>query len=378
MKPLIILFAVALTACSTAQLATDLQELSDGNPETGIVLAAGDNTVAFTGSGTPVRSYRVWSFDSPENDPAGWILSGSDNGKRWKELDKKNGVIFCSRFQEELCVLDKPSDFKYYRLKLIPAKEQGKIALSEVEFSEKNPEEGWSGFVYPEVEFRIDNPESKGAKMYSSVVHDPEAYAKFHARKVAEMLFNNDRDSIRFVHKIKYILRDFDGVAYKAGSGDMVEVNFSTRHIEKSAAESLYKLDFETRGVLYHELVHGYQYEPKNCGDYGSSKVFWSFIEGMADAVRAQSGHFDMNTRRPGGNWLDGYRTTGFFIQWMTRDDPDAIRRFHKTALDLDTWSWDAAIKALYGPEAIIESKWEEYQNWLRSPENRNQIRYDI
>ena len=38
-----------------------------------------------------------------------------------------------------------------------------------------------------------------------------------------------------------------------------------------------------------------------------------------------------MSTRKPGGNWMDGYRTTGFFIQWLTTKDPDAIRKFHET-----------------------------------------------
>ena len=92
---------------------------------------------------------------------------------------------------------------------------------------------------------------------------------------------------------------------------------------------------------------------------------FWACIEGLADAVRAQAGYFDMSTRKPGGNWMDGYRTTGFFIQWLTTKDPDAIRKFHETVRDLDEWSFDKAMKRMFGDDASIEGLWNEYQAFL-------------
>ena len=52
------------------------------------------------------------------------------------------------------------------------------------------------------------------------------------------------------------------------------------------------KLFFETRGVLLHELTHAYQLEPQGIGSYGTNRVFWAFIEGMADAVRVANGGF--------------------------------------------------------------------------------------
>ena len=62
------------------------------------------------------------------------------------------------------------------------------------------------------------------------------------------------------------------------------------------------------------KLVHAYQFEPKESGSYqANEKHSGACIEGLADAVRAQAGYFDMSTRKPGGNWMDGYRTTGLF-----------------------------------------------------------------
>ena len=63
--------------------------------------------------------------------------------------------------------------------------------------------------------------------------------------------------------------------------------------------------------------------------------------------------------------WMDGYRTTGFFIQWLTTKDPDAIRKFHETVRDIDEWSFDKAIKSIFGEESSIESMWDEYQAFL-------------
>ncbi len=62
---------------------------------------------------------------------------------------------------------------------------------------------------------------------------------------------------------------------------------------------------------------------------------------------------------------MDGYRTTGFFIQWLKTKDPDAIRKFHLTVRDLDVWSFDKAIKCIFGEESGIESMWNEYQAFL-------------
>lgn len=378
MKHLILIFTAVFAACAgCANIPEDIPQLGDGDISTSYTFSRKTPEAVFTGPAYPVLSYKLFSSEkAPEYDPRGWVLSGSDDGRRWVELDRREEVAFCSRFQEVTGVVGTPAAYRLYKLSLLPGREQDSIALGEVCFSDRDIEEPWRGFVYPEVSFRVEDPDSEGAEAYARLVQDPDAYAKFHARKVAEILFFSDRDSIHYVSRVNYVLRGFDGVAYKTGSGDEISIHFSTRHIAKSVGESLAKLDFETRGVLYHELVHGYQYSPKGCGNYGSNKEFWSFIEGVADAVRAQSGHFDMRTRRPGGNWLDGYRTTGFFLQWLTRDDPDAIRKFHRTALELPVWSWDAAIKHLYGPESSIALKWEEYQTWLKSDENKNQINY--
>ena len=87
----------------------------------------------------------------------------------------------------------------------------------------------------------------------------------------------------------------------------------------------------------------------------------------MADAVRARNGYFPLSNRRIGGHWLDGYQTTGFFLEWLTSKDDDFIRKFNRTALDVIPWSFDRAIKEVLGQEYSIDELWDEYQTFLKS-----------
>lgn len=364
-----ILSALSVTlffACQSQPVSVHPPELTDNDLTTTFVGDIGLNHIILnTEYTTPVLSYKIYSTGQlPVYDPSVWTLKGSDDGKNWTIVDERTNQAFCSRFQEILCVVQKPQTFKKYRLEITTAN-QDTLKIAEVILSDKNLLAGWEDFKYPNVDFQVLDPYTEGAMLYNMLIQNPDEYIKYHARKVAEILYYTDKDTMTDVGNIKYTLEDKEGVSAKGGSSPDIQIFYSTQHIEKSAHESLYKLDFETRGVLYHELTHGYQFEPKGCGNYGNNKTFWACIEGIADAVRAEAGFFDMSTRKPGGNWMDGYRTTGFFIQWMKTKDLDAIRKFHLTVKDLEVWSFDGAVKSVFGPEASIEGMWDEYQQFL-------------
>ena len=145
-------------------------------------------------------------------------------------------------------------------------------------------------------------------------------------------------------------------------------------------------MDYETRGVLYHELTHGFQLEPQGIGSYGTNKTFWAMIEGVADAVRYLNGGFTLEdrpkggvmspfpsgTEKTGGAWLssarvvrhymDGYRTTGFFLAWLTQTkNPDFLRKFNRSTLEVIPWSFDGGVKYALGNDYDIDSLWKEY-----------------
>lgn len=229
-------------------------------------------------------------------------------------------------------------------------------------------------FSYPEVNFINKAPQTRGWAIYDSLIPDPTPFIQQHAKWVAETIYWNDSDYIPRVDKINYSLEDRNGISAKSGGAPVIGIFYSTQWIEHSMKSlGASKVLFETRGVLYHELTHAYQGHPKGAGDYrGPSKErnrkadeYWVFTEGLADGVRAYNGFFDFNTRRPGGHWMDGYRTTGFFLHWLTLKDPDFLRKFNKTAFDIEPWSFDKAMQSIFGTGVTTDSLWEEYQQFL-------------
>lgn len=222
----------------------------------------------------------------------------------------------------------------------------------------------WEKYNVGAISFEDKAPESQGSDIYHRIIPDAESYIKEQARAVLATLYNSPEDSIPPVSKIHYTLEDIEGISAKGGDGGDVTIFYSTRHIEKSFAENdTAKLFFETRGVLLHELTHAYQLEPQGVGSYGTNRVFWAFIEGMADAVRVANGGFGADARPKGGNYMDGYRTAGYFFVWLRDNkDPEFLRKFNRSTLEVIPWSFDGAVKHILGKEYSIDELWYEYQ----------------
>ena len=223
----------------------------------------------------------------------------------------------------------------------------------------------WKNFSIPEIKFEDKAPQSEGSHIYHALIANPDAYINKVAREVLNTLYFSEKDSIPAFNVLHYTLEDVDGVAAKGGGGGNVTIFYSTRHIEKSfAGRDTARVDFETRGVLLHELTHAFQLEPQGIGDYGSNRTFWCFIEGMADAVRVANDGFHGEKDRPkGGSYKDGYRYTGYFLAWIQQTkDKNFLRKFNRTALDVVPWSWDGAISHIFGRKYTIDGLWHEYQ----------------
>lgn len=223
----------------------------------------------------------------------------------------------------------------------------------------------WDGYNVGTIHFVDKAPDTEGSRIYKALIPNPKEYIATQARAVLNTLYWGPQDSIVPVNNLYYSLEDIDGISAKGGGNGEITVFYSTRHVERSfVKKDTAKVDFETRGVLYHELTHAYQLEPQGIGSYGTNKVFWSFVEGMADAVRVANGGFHGEADRPkGGNFDDGYRTTGYFLVWV-RDhkDPDFLRKFNRTALEVIPWSYEGAFKKIFGEKCKVADVWKEYQ----------------
>ncbi|MFR5660326.1 basic secretory protein-like protein [Butyricimonas paravirosa] len=224
---------------------------------------------------------------------------------------------------------------------------------------EGNP---WSSYDVGRVEFKNLSPETDGAKLYAKIVPNPEQFIQECARQVLNTLYFSPKDSIPKIELITYILKSYNGISEKSGTPPAITIAYSTDWIEKSYKGNMEALILENRGVLWHELTHGFQLEPQGIGTYGTNKTFWAFIEGMADAVRYVNGGFTLADRPKGGHYMDGYRTTGFFLAWlMQTKDSDFLRKFNSSTLHVIPWSFKGAICYSLGEEYDIDTLWEEY-----------------
>lgn len=222
----------------------------------------------------------------------------------------------------------------------------------------------WKNYPVGRIKFVDKAPDTEGSRIYHAIIPDPVAFIQDKARRVLCTLYDSPKDSIPPVDQIDYILEDSKGISAKGGGHGHINIWFSTRHVEQSFANrDTAKVLYETAGVLFHELTHAYQLEPQGIGDYGSSKIFWAFIEGMADAVRVANGYFTPQDRPRGGSYMDGYRRLGFFLVWI-RDhyDRNFLREFNRSTLKVIPWSFDGAIKQVLGKQYSIDGLWRQYE----------------
>ena len=213
--------------------------------------------------------------------------------------------------------------------------------------------------------FVNEAPASSGSSIYHALIPDPDAYIRRVANEVLQTLYFSPADSIPQLHRLRYILKDDPGISAKGGGNGFVEIFYSTRHVEKSFANNdTARVDFETRGVLLHELTHAFQLEPQGIGSYGTNPVFWQIIEGTADAVRVACGGFHDETDRPhGGSYTNGYRHVGYFFDWLRRTkDKDFIRKINRSCIEVVPWSWDKAMSYALGRPCTADELWHEYQ----------------
>lgn len=229
----------------------------------------------------------------------------------------------------------------------------------------------WADFFPGKVIVSDRSAASAGSRIWHSILPDPDAYISGCARQVLATLYvSPDDEVVPELREIRYTLQDYNGISEKWGSGNMVGIRYSTRWVERCFGDDgdTVRVDYESRGVLYHELTHAYQLEPKNCGTYSDGGEYWAFIEGMADAVRLACGgfgqEFSSKDRPRGGDWRKGYRYAGYFLFWLQQTkDSEFLHKFNRSAAELETWSWDAAMKHIFGdkPEITADALWNEY-----------------
>ncbi|MCT2584831.1 GH92 family glycosyl hydrolase [Actinophytocola gossypii] len=121
----------------TASTGEDVSGLLDDDSRTATVLTGHHPSVRYTVNGgdrARVEFYTITSSQAdPRQDPGHWVLEGSDDGKRWQTLDRRNGEEFRWRDQTRPFKIRKPVSMRHYRLRLLGTGGQSTFSLAEVE-----------------------------------------------------------------------------------------------------------------------------------------------------------------------------------------------------------------------------------------------------
>ncbi|KAI9002170.1 peptidase of plants and bacteria-domain-containing protein [Hyaloraphidium curvatum] len=165
-------------------------------------------------------------------------------------------------------------------------------------------------------------------------------YARFPGPRQAVMLFTDN----------------MDGIAYTTSNDDgtQSEIHLSTRYLRDILKRSgLDGLRSECHGVLVHELVHVWQHSTLN-------NLPGGLIEGLADLVRLRHRLSPPHWREGrSDNWLAGYQTTGFFLDWIEKRHPGFVERLNAYCGSEGEWNQDC-IWWLAGKS--VGELWDEYQ----------------
>ena len=214
------------------------------------------------------------------------------------------------------------------------------------------------------INFNDRAPGTKGSTIYHSLIPDPDAYIRSVAREVMRCLYFTPNDSMMpTIDRLDYVLRNAKGISWMDDERGYTSITYTTGHIEHSFMNNdTARVDFETRGVLLHELTHALQHSPAG-RVYKEGSIGWEIIEGVADAVRVACCGFHGEADRPkGGSYHDGYRYIGYFFNWLRETkDPDFIRKINRSCIEVSPWTWNGALRYALGPGYDIDVLWQQY-----------------
>ena len=224
----------------------------------------------------------------------------------------------------------------------------------------------WANYKPPTIVFVDEDKVSQGALIFNRLVTNHDSLLTARAMTVIKILYK-DPSEVPNKTIFNFALRLTTGVAATGGQGaNTIDMFLNSQYVADFYSNNNsndQKTLEEIIGVLTHELTHGYQLSPNGAGGYVQGTDYWAFIEGEADGVRTQAGLIPMSNRHSGGTWLDGYQTTGFFINSLTTLDPDFIYKFNQTANTVNPWSWDLALKSIF--QKSLFDLWDDYQKVL-------------
>lgn len=196
-------------------------------------------------------------------------------------------------------------------------------------------------------EVEVKNQDAQASAIFAKAIPDAKKILTEIALSDCLQLFKNASE-VRKQRKITVVIRDYEGVAYATPNNG--EIHFSARYIKNfSAGKNDAAIKQEMYGVMTHEINHLYQY-------FWRDGKYTPFSEGICDAIRARAELYPPGRKRKGGNWMDSYTTTGYFLLYLDGIYPDFIYKMNKAAKNWNDGFWQQTTGK------TVEQLWADYQ----------------
>ncbi|MBQ4810615.1 secretion protein [Pseudoalteromonas luteoviolacea] len=231
------------------------------------------------------------------------------------------------------------------------ATEEIRTEIKPIQF---NGDINWLAFDLPNVQIRYFSQDQVAVWQHIDV-----NLIKQISYNVARILYKEEHKAPK-LPLLEIVLEDMDGVAYKEGDFSGAKIHISAQYLNKyKLTHSPQAVYDELIGILYHEIAHAYQLDDHNYKEIGP------VIEGIADVVRMKGGYVDFSSRKQGGNYDSGYKTTAFFLHWLeSNHHPDLLVELNAQLdpHDKKKWSWGSFSKE---KNINLDIAWSNYQKSL-------------
>ncbi len=254
-----------------------------------------------------------------------------------------------------------------YKVSLKITNEYGENTNAQEAYIKVTDDAGWANFQFPNIHFTNKTINGNGG-LYAELIPNEQEFIKKVCLQVCVELFKSV-DEVNTITDITYTVDDSEILSAKGGTPPHINISFSSSYLMQKKNEGLSDEDLikEIKGVLVHEITHGYQYEPQGAGNYAQGTDFFGFIEGIADYVRYVEGFTPISKRSAGGSWTDGYNTSAFFIDWLHTKDTYFAYKLNQSAKSINPWSWESSVQKILRTETTLAEFWTEYQGDLAS-----------
>jgi hypothetical protein len=203
----------------------------------------------------------------------------------------------------------------------------------------------------------VDNRTQTGnGQLFDLAMPDAEPFMIEAARLSCALLYKLPSE-VPVTNDLEVVIEDFDGVGELALNGASTTLRLSSLHM-RNVADAGGDVSAEIRGVSQYLIALDYVHESED-----PAAVSW-LHQGLGDWVRYEAGYTSIGERGPGGSWTDGFKTAGFFVDWLDETYPDAAYRLNQSMDPLDGVAWSEEIfVAIFGSD--VATLWDDYQATL-------------